>query len=194
MLPHYCRHCRRRTAAAITVLQPPPPRCRHLCHRASNTATATALTMPLLARFRCHRATIKQQPPPPSPYFFSHLRLVLSLCRVTFCLMRNPFFLISCHRVQGLHRKKCNQTIIEPYIRADYNLEILGQKWRALTNCLALRICQNLVLGKNNQVSLTIGQILGTIAEALSKQKKKFGLEKIGLFGPLFPPKGSEKL
>ena len=60
--------------------------------------------------------------------------------------------------------KNRNQTIIEPYIRADYNLEILGQKWRALTNCLVLRNRQNLVLGKNNQVSLTIGQILGTIA------------------------------
>jgi len=78
--------------------------------------------------------------------------------------MRHPFFLISCHSVQGLHRKNRNQTIIEPYIRADYNLEILGQKWRALTNCLALRNRQYLVLGKNNQVSLTIGQILGTIA------------------------------
>ncbi len=56
------------------------------------------------------------------------------------------------------------QTITEPYIRADYNLELLGQKWRALTNCLALRNRQNLVLRKNNPVSLTIGQILGTIA------------------------------
>jgi len=46
-----------------------------------------------------------------------------------------------------------------------YILEILGQKWGALPNFLALRICQNLVLGKNNQVSLTIGQILGTAAE-----------------------------
>ena len=147
------------------MLLPPPPRCRHLCHRAANTATATALTMPPPARFRCYRAAAKQPPLPPSPSFFSCLRLVLSLCRVTFCLMRNPFFLISCHRVQGLHRKNRNQTIIELYIRADYNLEILGQKWRALTNCLALRICQNLVLGKNNQVLLTIGQILGTIAD-----------------------------
>ena len=32
-----------------------------------------------------------------------------------------------------------NQTIIEAYIHADYNMEILGQKWRALTNFLALR-------------------------------------------------------
>ena len=55
--------------------------------------------------------------------------------------------------------------MIKPYIRADYNLEILGQKWWALTNCLALRNRQNLVLGKNNQVLLTIGQILGTIAD-----------------------------
>ncbi len=61
--------------------------------------------------------------------------------------------------------KNRNQTIIEPYIHANYNLEILGQKWRALTNCLALRNHQNLVLGKNNQVSLAIGQILKTIAD-----------------------------
>jgi len=33
------------------------------------------------------------------------------------------------------------------------------------TNFLALRNRQNLVLGKNNQVSLTIGQIFGTAAE-----------------------------
>ena len=44
-------------------------------------------------------------------------------------------------------------------------MEILGQKWRALPNFRALRNRQNLVLGKNNQVSLTIGQILGTAAE-----------------------------
>jgi hypothetical protein len=44
-------------------------------------------------------------------------------------------------------------------------LKILGQKWWALPNFLALRNRQNLVLGKNNQVSLTIGQILGTAAE-----------------------------
>ena len=37
--------------------------------------------------------------------------------------------------------------------------------WRALTNFFALRNRQNLVLRKNNQVSLTIGQILGTIAD-----------------------------
>jgi len=36
---------------------------------------------------------------------------------------------------------------------ADYNLEILGQKWRALRNHLALRNRRNLVLGKNNQVA-----------------------------------------
>ena len=48
---------------------------------------------------------------------------------------------------------------------ADYILEILGQKWGALPNFLALRNCQNLVLGKNNQVSLTIGQILESAAE-----------------------------
>ena len=59
---------------------------------------------------------------------------------------------------------KCNQTITGPTYGADYVLEILGQKWRALRNNLALRNRQNLVLGKNNQVSLTIGQILGTIA------------------------------
>jgi hypothetical protein len=40
--------------------------------------------------------------------------------------------------------EKKNQTIIGAYLRADYNLEILGQKWRALTNFLALRNCQNL--------------------------------------------------
>ena len=57
------------------------------------------------------------------------------------------------------------QTIIKAYIHAAYNLEILGQKWRALTNVLALRNCQNLLLGKNNQALLTIGQILGTIAK-----------------------------
>ena len=61
--------------------------------------------------------------------------------------------------------KKCNQTITGPAYGADYILEILGQKWGALPNFLALRNCQNLVLGKNNQVSLTIGQILGTAAE-----------------------------
>jgi hypothetical protein len=61
--------------------------------------------------------------------------------------------------------KKCNQTITGPTYGADYILEILSQKWRALPNFLALRNCQNLVLGKNNQVSLTIGQILGTDAE-----------------------------
>jgi hypothetical protein len=59
---------------------------------------------------------------------------------------------------------KCNQTIWGLH-GADYVLEILGQKWRALRNHLALRNRQNLVLGKNNQVSLTIGQILGTAAE-----------------------------
>ena len=46
--------------------------------------------------------------------------------------------------------------MIKAYIRADYNLEILGQKWRALTNFLALRYRQNLLLGKNNDVLLTI--------------------------------------
>jgi hypothetical protein len=51
------------------------------------------------------------------------------------------------------------------YIRADYNLEILGQKWRALTNFLALSNCQNLGTQKNIPVSLTIGRILGTVAE-----------------------------
>ncbi len=61
--------------------------------------------------------------------------------------------------------KKCNQTITGPTYGADYILEILGQKWGALPNFLALRNCQNLVLGKNNQVLLTIGQILGTAAE-----------------------------
>jgi hypothetical protein len=52
-----------------------------------------------------------------------------------------------------------------PTYGADYVLEILRQKWRALRNHLALRNRKNLVLGKNNQVSLTIGQILGTAAE-----------------------------
>ncbi len=61
--------------------------------------------------------------------------------------------------------KKCNQTITGPTYGADYILEILGQKWRALPNFRALRNRQNLVLGKNNQVSLTIGQILGAAAE-----------------------------
>jgi len=61
--------------------------------------------------------------------------------------------------------KKCNQTITGPTYGADYVLEILGQKWGALPNFLALRNRQNLVLGKNNQVSLTIDQILGTAAE-----------------------------
>jgi hypothetical protein len=40
-----------------------------------------------------------------------------------------------------------------------------SQKWRALPNFLALRNRQNLVLGKNDQVLLKIGQILGTAAE-----------------------------
>jgi hypothetical protein len=44
-------------------------------------------------------------------------------------------------------------------------MEILGQKWRALTHFLVLRNHQNLVLGKYNQILLTIGQILGTSAE-----------------------------
>ncbi len=61
--------------------------------------------------------------------------------------------------------KICNQTITGPTYGADYILEILGQKWRALPNFIALRNRQNLVLGKNNQVSLTIGLILGTAAE-----------------------------
>jgi hypothetical protein len=61
--------------------------------------------------------------------------------------------------------KKCNQTITGPTYGADYILEIVGQKWRALPNFIALRNRQNLVLGKNNQVSLTIGLILGTAAE-----------------------------
>ncbi len=60
---------------------------------------------------------------------------------------------------------KCNQTMTGPTYGADYILEILGQKWRALRNHHALRNCQNLVLGKSNQVLLTIGQILGTAAE-----------------------------
>jgi hypothetical protein len=58
-----------------------------------------------------------------------------------------------------------NRVEDQPLRGADYILEILGQKWRALTNFLAFRNRQNLVLGKNNQVSLTIGQILGTAAE-----------------------------
>ena len=44
--------------------------------------------------------------------------------------------------------KKCNQTITGPTYGADYILEILGQKWRALPNFLALRNRQNLVLEK----------------------------------------------
>jgi hypothetical protein len=147
------------------VLLLPLPHCRHLRHRAVNTTTTAALTTPPPARFRCHRAAAKQPPPPPSPSFFLFKVSTFTFCRVTFWLMRNPFFLISCHSVQALRRKNHNQTIIQPYIRADYNLDTLGQKWRALTNCVALRNHQNLVLGKNNQVSLTIGQILGTIAD-----------------------------
>ena len=55
---------------------------------------------------------------------------------------------------------------IGAYIRADYNyLAILGQKWRALRNHLALKNRQNLVLGNINPVSLTIGRILETAAE-----------------------------
>jgi hypothetical protein len=50
-------------------------------------------------------------------------------------------------------------------MRADYNLEILGQKWQALPNFLALRNRQNLGTRKNNPVSLTICQILGIVAE-----------------------------
>jgi hypothetical protein len=61
--------------------------------------------------------------------------------------------------------KKCNQTITGHTYGADYILEIFGQKWRSLPNFLALRNRQNLVGGKNNQVSLTIGQILGTAAK-----------------------------
>ncbi len=78
---------------------------------------------------------------------------------------RNHYFSLCCRSVQGLRRKKCTQTIIGAYIRADYNLEILGQKWRALTNFLALRNCQNLGTQKNYPVLLTIGRILGTVAE-----------------------------
>ncbi len=37
-----------------------------------------------------------------------------------------------CHSVQGLCRKNHNQTIIEAYMHADYNLEILGQKWQVV--------------------------------------------------------------
>ncbi len=61
--------------------------------------------------------------------------------------------------------KNHEQTAIGAYIHADYNLEILGQKRRALKHFLAFRHCQNLGLGKNYQVSLTIGWIVGTIAE-----------------------------
>jgi len=68
---------------------------------------------------------------------------------------------------------KCNQTITGPTYGADYILEILGQKWRALRNHHALRNRQNLVLGKNNQVSLTIGQILGTAAENTGWPKRQ---------------------
>ena len=45
-----------------------------------------------------------------------------------------------------------NQTIIEAYIHADYNMEILGQKWRALTNFLALKKLSNSRLRKKYQL------------------------------------------
>ena len=48
---------------------------------------------------------------------------------------------------------------------ADYILEILGQKWGALPNFLALRNHQKCSTWNNNQVSLMIGQILRTAAE-----------------------------
>ncbi len=81
---------------------------------------------------------------------------------------RNHSFSLCCRTIvsRDSAEKKFNQTITGPTTYgADYILEILGQKWRALPNFLALRNRQNLVLGKNNQVSLTIGQILGTAAE-----------------------------
>jgi hypothetical protein len=46
---------------------------------------------------------------------------------------------------------KCNQTITGPTYGADYILEILGQKWRALPNFLALR---NRPFGLGKRVSL----------------------------------------
>ena len=60
--------------------------------------------------------------------------------------------------------KNHEQTAFGAYIRADYNLEILGQKWRALKHFVLLEIVK-FWTRKNNQVSLTIGRILGTIAE-----------------------------
>jgi hypothetical protein len=127
------------------VLLPPSLRCHHLCHHAANTATATALTTLPPLRFCCRCAAAKQLPLPLSPSFFS-LRLVLSLHN--FLADEKPILSHTCHSAQGLRRKKCNQTIIEPYIRADYNLEIPSQKWWALTKCLRLKNPQNLVLGK----------------------------------------------
>ena len=56
-----------------------------------------------------------------------------------------------------------NQTIIEAYIHADYNMEILGQKWRALTNFLALKKLSNYSTQKK------ISALLAEFSELLLK-------------------------
>jgi hypothetical protein len=82
-----------------------------------------------------------------------------------------------------------NQTIIEAYIHADYNMEILGQKWRALTNFLALKKLSNSRLRKiyqllaselfeNNQVSYVLyrsfpPQSLNSVLARIQNTSKK---------------------
>jgi hypothetical protein len=56
-----------------------------------------------------------------------------------------------------------NQTIIEAYIHADYNMEILGQKWRALTNFLALKKLSN------SSTQKKISALLAEFSELLLK-------------------------
>jgi hypothetical protein len=58
-----------------------------------------------------------------------------------------------------------NQTIIEAYIHADYNMEILGQKWRALTNFLALKKLSNSRLRKISALLAGFSELLLKIIE-----------------------------
>jgi len=66
--------------------------------------------------------------------------------------------------------KKYEQTAIGAYIRADYNVEILGQKRWALKRFLAFKNSQNLGLGKKIKSRL---QLVG-LSELLLKIPDSF--------------------
>jgi hypothetical protein len=128
-LPPRCR----RTAATLPPHFPPPSL---LCHR-----TATIDHFGVGTKY--HFAHVEPKIPKSSKKDFKRIKaqklrnarqiLDLAIPDKIWPRSQKP------NKNEGRHpvsrdstEKNCNQTLIEPYICADYNLEILGQKWWAL--------------------------------------------------------------